>query len=135
MYACLNIKNQTMKVKIDTKEKFDVLTLQEPSLSANMTEELNNLLLSFLNGEKKNLVLKLGEVTEMDKGVATSLQRIQQKFYTNNASFVICEIRSPVEKYLDELDLLEAMNVTPTESEAWDIIQMEEIERELNASL
>jgi hypothetical protein len=27
--------------------------------------------------------------------------------------------------------LLELMNVTPTESEAWDIVQMEEIEREL----
>ncbi|RYZ15978.1 MAG: anti-anti-sigma factor, partial [Chitinophagaceae bacterium] len=32
---------------------------------------------------------------------------------------------------LDGLDLLELMNVTPTESEAWDIVQMEEIEREL----
>ena len=26
---------------------------------------------------------------------------------------------------------LEQLNVTPTESEAWDIVQMEEIEREL----
>jgi hypothetical protein len=29
------------------------------------------------------------------------------------------------------MDLLELMNVTPTESEAWDIVQMEEIERDL----
>ena len=28
-------------------------------------------------------------------------------------------------------EMLEVMNVTPTESEAWDIVQMEEIEREL----
>ena len=34
-------------------------------------------------------------------------------------------------KLLDEKELLELMNVTPTESEAWDIVQMEEIEREL----
>ncbi len=32
---------------------------------------------------------------------------------------------------LDENELLEVMNVTPTESEAGDIVQMEEIEREL----
>jgi hypothetical protein len=32
---------------------------------------------------------------------------------------------------LDEKELLELMNVTPTESEAWDIVQMEEIERDL----
>ena len=36
-----------------------------------------------------------------------------------------------VEKSLDEKDLLEMMNVTLTETEAWDIVQMEEIEREL----
>ena len=29
-----------MKVKIDTKEKFHVITPEEPVLSANMTEEL-----------------------------------------------------------------------------------------------
>jgi hypothetical protein len=32
---------------------------------------------------------------------------------------------------LEEASLLEMMNVTPTESEAMDIIHMEEIEREL----
>ena len=31
---------------------------------------------------------------------------------------------------LEEKELLEFMNVTPSESEAWDILQMEEIERE-----
>ena len=32
---------------------------------------------------------------------------------------------------LDEKELLEGMNITPSESEAWDIVQMEEVEREL----
>jgi len=44
---------------------------------------------------------------------------------------VICELQPPVEEFLDKGQLLEMMNMTPTESEAWDIIQMEEIEREL----
>ncbi len=29
-----------MKVKIDTKEKFHVITIEEPDLPANMTEKL-----------------------------------------------------------------------------------------------
>jgi hypothetical protein len=29
------------------------------------------------------------------------------------------------------MEVLEMWNITPTESEAWDIVQMEEIEREL----
>ncbi|MEO6221415.1 MAG: STAS domain-containing protein [Ginsengibacter sp.] len=120
-----------MKVKIDTKEKFNVLTLQEPILYANMTEDLNQLLLSFLERDKKNIVLKMGEVNEMHDLAAKSLVNIRQKFYANNTSFVICEIRSMVKEDLTKLNLLEMMNATPTESEAWDIVHLEEIEREL----
>ena len=36
-----------------------------------------------------------------------------------------------MEDFLDSVNVLEIMNATPTESEAWDIVQMEEIEREL----
>ena len=120
-----------MKVKIDTKEKLDVLTLQEPILYANMTEELNQLLLAFLERDKKSIVLKMGEVNEIDELVARSLTNIQQEFYANNVSFVICELRQAVQESFEKLNVIEMMNVTPTESEAWDIVQLEEIEREL----
>ena len=39
-------------------------------------------------------------------------------------------MKKPVEDFLDSVNLLEMMNTTPTESEAMDIVQMEEIERE-----
>jgi hypothetical protein len=39
-------------------------------------------------------------------------------------------LQPQVEDFLDKNELLELMNVTPTQSEAWDIVQMEEIERE-----
>ena len=56
---------------------------------------------------------------------------IQQKFYESNASFVLCELQKPVEQFLRQDDRFESLNITPTESEAWDIVQMEEIEREM----
>jgi hypothetical protein len=67
----------------------------------------------------------------MDNAAGEKLVYIQQKFYENSASFVICELQKPVEEFLDKNELLEMMNVAPTESEASDIVQMEEIEREL----
>ena len=42
-----------MKVKIDTKEKFHVVVPEEPILSANMTEELNQLLLPYIENKIK----------------------------------------------------------------------------------
>jgi anti-anti-sigma factor len=118
-------------VKIDTKEKFHVITLSEPHLSATMTEELSDRLLSYLQSGIKNIVLNLGQLQSLDNISAETLVKVQQKFYENNASFVICELQREVEEFLDRQQLLEIMNTTPTESEAGDIVQMEEIEREL----
>lgn len=120
-----------MNVKIDTKEKFRVLTPAENALSVNMTDELKNLLLSCLDGDVKNVILNLREVQQTSTETAEMLVNIQQQFYDAGSSFVICELNPAVEQQLDEAELLEMMNVTPTESEAWDIVQMEEIEREL----
>jgi anti-anti-sigma factor len=119
-----------MQVKTDTKEKFHVITIPGPSISATMTEELGECLLPYLQNGVKNLVLKLKDIETIDIAAAEKLVYIQQKFYENDASFVICELRKPIEEFLDQNELLEMMNVTPTESEAWDIVQMEEIERE-----
>jgi anti-anti-sigma factor len=120
-----------MEVKTDTKEKFHVISLNIPHLSVNMTEEFCEGLKKHLDAEPRNLVVKLSGVSSMDEEGAECLVKTQQKFYESNASFVICELEPSMEAYLDEKNLLELMNVTPTESEAWDIVQMEEIEREL----
>ncbi|MBL7743888.1 MAG: STAS domain-containing protein [Chitinophagaceae bacterium] len=120
-----------MLVKTDTKEKFHVITLPGTSLSATMTEELGACLLPYLQNDVKNIVLNLKDIQNIDNAAAEKLVSIQQRFYENGASFVICEMQKPVEEFLDQNELLEMMNVTPSESEAWDIVQMEEIEREL----
>ena len=125
--------NQTvnMKVKIDTKEKFYVVTPMESTFSANIAADLSQLVTKFLQQEIKNVVLKFSAVEIIEDKGAEELSQIQQQFYENNASFVICEIKPSIEAILEELELLEVMNIAPTESEAWDIVQMEEIEREL----
>jgi anti-anti-sigma factor len=120
-----------MKVKIDTREKFYAITIEEPLLSANMTADLGNCLIPLLQNVVKSIVLILRDIKNIDNAAAEFLVKTQQLFYDNNASFVICELQPEVEKYLDEIQLLETMNTTPTLSEASDIVLMEEIEREL----
>lgn len=120
-----------MNVKIDTKEKFTVITPKEDALAANMTAEMSNLLLGYLQKDIPHIIVNMEAVENIDENAGTLLSDIQQQFYENNCSMVICQLRPAVEKVLDDMELLELMNVTPTESEAWDIVQMEEIEREL----
>ena len=120
-----------MNVKTDTKEKFSVITPDAAELTANMTEELSNMLLGYLQKDIPHVILKMSEVQQVEEKAAEALSVLQQQFYENNASMVICELQPAVEEQLDQMELLELLNVTPTESEAWDIVQMEMIEREI----
>lgn len=120
-----------MEVKTDTKERFHVIRVKTPELTANLAAALNHQLLELLKDTIKNIVLNLDGVNGMQEEAAEILVRTQQKFYESNASFVICGLSKTVEQVLDDQQLLELMNVTPSESEAYDIVQMEEIEREL----
>ena len=126
---CVNLKK--MEFKIDTKEKFTVIELLEPSINANMAVELKNACLICLDKEVKNVVLNLGKVETIEIAVTQAVVDLQQSFYDANASFVICQMQPTVLQVFEAEELDEMLNQTPTESEAWDIVQMEEIEREL----
>ena len=120
-----------MIFKIDTKEKFTVITPMSETLSDNLTAELIQTATNHLQKDIKNMVLNLGQVQSIDEDAATRIVKLEQTFYENNASFVICEIQPKVTEQFEKFNLLELINITPTESEAGDIVQMEVIEREL----
>ena len=120
-----------MNVKIDTKEKFEEITVLEPNLTANMTGDVVELFKGILEKDVVNVVLNLEAVTAMDPSFARGLAVLQSKFYESNHSFVICNVQDKVEEMLESEELFESMNITPSLSEAWDMVQMEEIERDL----
>lgn len=120
-----------MQVKIDTKEKFHVITILEQQVTANMTDKLQETLQETTNSGVKNLIINLAAVESMEEAAAEKWCAMQQNAYESNHSFVFCCLNKALEAWLDEKELLEIMNVTPTESEAMDIVQMEEIEREM----
>jgi len=120
-----------MKFKIDTKEKFTVVTPIEPHFADNVTADFNALCGILLQKDIKNTILNMGNVASIDNNSCDAITQWQQRFYEANASFVICEISEEIEAIFDKLELTDVLNITPTESEAWDIVQMEEIEREL----
>lgn len=121
-----------MMVKIDTREKFHVITIQEPVLAANMTEKMDKVILQLLDDNVKNVIINMKDIKTLDSAAAKHLLSMQNTFYDNRASFVVCELQPEVKKTFDSEDLLDQLNFTPTESEAMDIVQMEEIEREFD---
>lgn len=120
-----------IEFKIDTKEKFTVVTPIMQELSANIAAEMAVVCNEQLQKEVKNVILHMGNVAVVEEQASETLLELQQKFYESSASFVICCLQPAVEEAFEKSALLEMLNITPTESEAWDIVQMEEIEREL----
>jgi len=120
-----------MQYKTEQKEKFTVVTLLENSLSSNLVPALAQIIAKIGAQAPKNLVLNLDQVARWELPVIAQLAEDQGTFYENNTSFVICCLSDSLQDTLDLTEYAEIMNITPTESEAWDIVQMEEIEREL----
>ena len=119
-----------LKVKISTNGKFHAITVLEPVLAANMTAALHDLCEPFLRQEVKNLLLNLKDIQKMDSAAADTILELRNLFYANHASFVLCEPQPPVKKIFDQSEQYEILQIAPTQSEASDIIFMEEIERE-----
>ena len=130
LFTLVNLKKK-MSFKIDTKEKFHVITPSETQISDIMATELKSACLNVLQTTTKNVILNLSNVIVLDKGVTQTIADLQQTFYESNASFVVCNLQPTIEAAFEVDDLADFLNQTPTESEAWDIVQMEEIEREL----
>ena len=120
-----------MMVKIDTREKFHVITIHEQDLAANMTEKMEDCLVALLNDNVKNVIINIKDIKNIDNAAAERLIHLQQLFYEQNASFVVCEAQPELKKELDASGALDLLNYTPTESEASDIVLMEELEREM----
>ena len=122
----------TMNVKIDTKEIFYVISITEEKLTANMAVELIKLVTEKQKEANKSIILDFTALAEIDKEAIDLLVKWHEKIYQDKKSLVIFGLSNPVKSALDEAGLLELVNHTPTESEAWDIVQMEEIVRELD---
>ena len=120
-----------MKVKTDTKEKFVVFTLQEREISANMAENLAGKLISNAANVPPHLILNMSEVSRVDPDCLQKLAEVAVLYREKGLSMVVCCLGEQPAALARELDLDEILNIAPTESEAWDIVQMEEIEREL----
>jgi anti-anti-sigma regulatory factor len=120
-----------MLVKIDTKEKFSVITPEINEITANMSDEFRKSLTNQLTNPIPHVILNLQTISNIEDSVLMMLSEVQEIFYNENNSFVICGLNKSILNKLEELELLDTMNITPSESEAWDIVQMEEIEREL----
>lgn len=120
-----------MLFKIDTREKFHVIKIEESNLSANLADKLVKLITNCLATLPKNCIINLSMVETISSEIITQMVSFQQYSLENNISLVFYLLSKDVKKSLEAEDVLDLLQITPTESEAIDIVYMEEMEREM----
>ena len=115
-----------MHFKIDTKEKFTVIRVANIQFGDKLALEVYTFCENLLSGPVKNVILDFGEIESIVTGAVPILKELQNKFVESGASFVVCCCPKAMSSILQSSEL----NLVPTESEAWDMVQMEEMERE-----
>jgi len=84
-----------MRIKIDTKERFKVITIIEPHLTARMAAEFSEILKKGHEADSStaenftHLVVVMSAVQEIEKDGVQLLASIQKEFYAQEHSFVL----------------------------------------------
>ncbi|MRG47260.1 STAS domain-containing protein [Chitinophaga sp. SYP-B3965] len=120
-----------MQFKIDTKEKIVLFRLEEPELNANLAAELEETISGMTELEEKNLVLDLRSLQSIDEKGLKAIFAVYNHQYERGLSAAVAHLSPDLAAVLGE-KYPEMLNVVPTESEAIDMVMMEDLERELD---
>lgn len=120
-----------MQFKIDTKEKIVLFRLEEPELNANLSAELEDTISGIGELEGKNLVLDLRSLQSIDEKGLKAIFAVYNRQYERGLSAAVAHLQPALAAALGE-KYPEMLNVVPTESEAIDMVMMEDLERELD---
>lgn len=120
-----------MPLHISTKEKFHTIHIQSENFTNELANRLKQMHALILQSSVKNTIVNFKNVIDADAKALAVLPSLLMSSTEVHTSFVICELSEPLIALLNQNDWIDALNITPTESEAWDIVQMEEMEREL----
>jgi anti-anti-sigma regulatory factor len=119
-----------MNCKIDTRETFDIITPINTILDSKLADEVSKLIESSRENDK-SVILNFENIVTLTIENIDMLNLAHESMYTDNVSFVLCEIKGDFKNKIHENELDEILNITPTLIEAIDIVSMEDLEREL----
>lgn len=120
-----------MEFKIDTRSNYTLIRPLSARLDANMAVRLSEKCQELSDTDSQNYLVDLDACQEADEAAFEALANLHEACYAQGQSIVFTNIQDPVLEALKEAQMNDAINITPTEQEAVDIISMEILERDL----
>lgn len=121
-----------MSFKVEKKEKYALITLEVEKLDTTVAPSLKSELV-ITNAEGfKNMILDMSATRYCDSSGLSAILVGNRLSKNASGSFVICGIQDAVMKLITISQLDSILNITPTLSEAEDLLFMEEVGRDLD---
>lgn len=121
-----------MKFEIDNKEKVSVVATRVEKLDALNAPELKSEFVVLNKSGVKNIVLDMSTTRYCDSSGLSAVLVANRLCRENNGSFVLCGLQDTVKKLISISQLDSVLKITPTVTEAIDLVYMEEVERDLD---
>lgn len=121
-----------MKFEVDTNtDKVVVIRTKVEKLDAIHAPELKSEIVLLNKSGHRNMIMDLSETRYIDSSGLSAILVANRVCRDSNGSFVLCGLQDAVRKLISISQLDSVLKITPTRSEAVDLVYMDEVEREL----
>jgi anti-anti-sigma factor len=120
-----------MNFTINSKEKHYLVTCNIENLNSVVSSELKSEFLVVNKEGNKNIILDLSKAKYADSSGLSAVLLANRLCRDAGGTFVLTGLNEHIKKLIEIAQLDRVLNITPTLSEAVDLIFMEEIERNL----
>ncbi|TAF43617.1 MAG: anti-sigma factor antagonist [Sphingobacteriales bacterium] len=120
-----------MKFSVDKHEKYVIIKLNESKLNSLVSPMLKSELILFNSEGQRNIVLDLSNVKQVDSSGLSSLLVGHRLCKNADGVFILTGLNDALAKLIALTQLQKSITIVAKNTEAIDLIFMEEIEKEL----
>ncbi len=120
-----------MNFEIDKKDKYTLIRSKVEKLDSTVSPLLKSELVVINNNGGRNIIIDLSETRYCDSSGLSAILVGNRLCKNANGSFIVCGLQEPVKKLISISQLDTILNITPSFTEAEDMLFMEEVERDI----
>lgn len=120
-----------MNFEVTNEDKYSLVTSKVEKLDSLNAPDLKSELVMMNKNGVRNIIMNLDETRYCDSSGLSAILVGNRLAKNSGGTFVVTGLQASVKKLISISQLDSVLNITPTVSEAVDLIMMEEVERDL----
>lgn len=120
-----------MSFEIEKKDKYTLIRSKIEKLDSTVSPLLKSELVVISNNGGRNIIMDLSNTRYCDSSGLSAILVGNRLCKNANGSFIVCGLQDSVKKLITISQLDTILNITPSFTEAEDMLFMEEVERDI----